>query len=403
MKLIIIIINGFINNKSTTTTHRNTNNGLPLYMGRGQEIEFHIVNVIGDGSGEIDESNVNTYLVEGGPLTPPTCLTEGDEARLTTIERSDGSLNITTFDQEVCAEPTQAPTTQPTTDPTKDPTTDPTSPPTPSPVQDYCERTMLLLDLVIIVDASCDSITYDECKQQQENIAETFSSIRGPEGYNKFFDGEISELSEVRVSYIEMGTDGTENSVDVIVNLIDTPLNHEMSGIGDGGIGERINFYNLIKDSTICDDIDTQDSPRSGNPDLYDALDAAIGQFELNPDSDDIGADKKILIFSNCGVPQDNNNPDDPNDREGICDKWEKRIRLGTKKGGRQESDNGINVVMVNSDNLTPGDPEEYIMCLVEYDQTRIIVQDPDAPNDCDDRIYFSGPNTLTYALGQQY
>ena len=39
-------------------------------------------------------------------------------------------------------------------------------------------------------------------------------------------------------------------------------------------------------------------------PNLCDALKEACDQFGINPDSDDLERDKKILIFSETSVPQ---------------------------------------------------------------------------------------------------
>ena len=105
------------------------------------------------------------------------------------------------------------------------------------------------------------------------------------------------------------------------------------------------------------------------------------------PNSDHLDEAKKILIYIFCGVPDNNDGANDPNDSDGICEEYEREIRTGSDVGGRLDTPamRGINVVMVNAADLVNNDPATHIMCLVEYDPERIFVQ-PSTPDDeCDD------------------
>ena len=338
----------------------------PVLISRNFEVEFVVVNVIGDGSGELvtpgepipnGNAAADEYLVisqEGDE-----CLIDDIEGRLVIIGEEDLDSNQTTlykffeeideFQTEICGQPSKAPTSDPTTDPTKEPTTDPTRNPTLSPVVPACayiEEGGYLLDLVILVK-SCYNVpkldTDQQCELAQEKIAEAVISIRG----ESFGAGD--GLPNARISYIEFGSG---NNVDIIIPLKDGGIDEVNKNIlGINANSKRLSIYNQIRNSDICDDINQQFNYgiRNNSPNLNLAIQKALDEFNSDTIS---GRDQKIIIFSDCQV--------DNTEKQDICDDYEDTIRSG-----------GINVIMVNSDVQTPDN--DYISCLVEYDGDRII------------------------------
>ena len=102
---------------------------------------------------------------------------------------------------------------------------------------------------------------------------------------------------------------------------------------------------------------------RHGAPKLYDALDAAIIELNEKPvTTSDLRRKRKILIFSDCAVDND--------EMVRVCEEHEETIRHGIEDAHGQANRvrEGINVAMVNPD--TVANAETYIMCLVEEERT---------------------------------
>ena len=151
------------------------------------------------------------------------------------------------------------------------------------------------MDIVILVDTSCP-MSRSECKSQQEQIADTLISLKGVDTSNY--------KPNSRVAYIEF----SETDTTVYVELREGYYNGDSGDITQDMMDE---YYNLIKSSGECKYSAFRTGDES-NPPLYDAIDAAWDQFSDHSES---SRDKKILIFSNCPVDQD--------EIERICDKWE--------------------------------------------------------------------------------
>ena len=261
----------------------------PIMISQNLEVEFVVVNVIGDGSGELitpgqpvpsGDAAADEYLVisqEGDE-----CLIEDDiEGRLVIIGKEDNNQTtlykffeeIDEFQTEVCGQPSKAPTSDPTTDPTKEPTTDPTRYPTPSPLQPPCEYSTPT-DVVVLVDVS-GGLSDEQCSKQMEYIGETVTGIKGPDD---LLDGPIPV---VRVAVIEYGN---QNDIDAFIGLDNSNYN-----VRDVLSDDIVDMYNDIR-ARDC-------GPNSpGNTDLDAGIQAAIDEFNNNYVA---GRDRKIIIYSN--------------------------------------------------------------------------------------------------------
>jgi len=239
------------------------------------------------------------------------------------------------------------------------------------------------LDIVFVVDTSC-KITEEECENQQEMVAEVFSTIRGPDlGPN--INSGAQQTMKVRVAMIEMGSNSINVLVDFNANPVDDPdtTNTGKASFRSGSVlqsdtdtlddlNQRYVDYILDRKSSIC--TTNALNARAGSPNLDEVLyKIMIGGDSLFDDADstNVNRDREILIFSNCGVTD--------SEREEICDRYEDEIRnpVATQNG----RDNGINVNMINTppndqsvtDALSPGDADEYLSCLTEYDPEKRI------------------------------
>eukprot|EP01083_Nonionella_stella_P173166 596475_1 len=208
------------------------------------------------------------------------------------------------------------------------------------------------VDVALLVDVS-KKMTTKECKRQQLEVAETLAGFRGIEDVT---DGDL-EYPRVRVSYIEFG-----GSSKVVMHINNDTINQH----------EDFNPTEALQ--TLCDEIRYSETcnasiNRNDIPaDLNEALTTALSQFEKTKTSDELEREKKMLIFSNHGT----------NDASTVCDNHETKIRTGSSKDSseieRKDNENGVNVVMVNNrPDATMPNSNSYLMCLVEYDDERIM------------------------------
>ena len=265
-----------------------------------------------------------------------------------------------------------------------------TDPPTPDPTDEniYDCDIKFALDIVFIVDVSC-KVTEEECENQQDLVAEVFSAIRGPDTGPSIGS---QDTMKVRVAYIEMGSESVTRLVNFNSNPFGKPnaINTGKASYNGGSVlltdsdaspddpdtlekvNQRYREYILGRKSTICDSASL--SARSGSPNLDEALyTTMIGSDSLfdAADSTNYQRDRKVLIFSNCGVTDD--------EREEICERYEDEIRnpVATQRG----RDNGINALMINTapndqsitSALSDDDCDDYLSCLTEYDPDRRI------------------------------
>eukprot|EP01083_Nonionella_stella_P095154 267088_1 len=198
------------------------------------------------------------------------------------------------------------------------------------------------MDVVFLADTSCP-MTSTQCINQQQRIAKTLLSIKAADGSRWY--------PSIRAAYVEFGSTGVE----VVVPLNQAPFNSR-GGITNASIFE---YFDVI--SQRCDHI-TGD--RQGNPQLYDAIAAALHEFDTAPSSSDLKKDRKIVIFSNCPAA----------DTQRICDKW---------KGLGRNAARDVDFFMINIGSEI-SDASLYIMCLVEYDDDELYVD-----IDRDDAVFY--------------
>ena len=147
------------------------------------------------------------------PTTDPTIDPTSDPTKDPTRDPTSDPTKDPTADPTIdpTADPTRDPTSDPTRDPTKDPTSDPTTDPTryptASPTRADCEITFNL-DIIFMVDVGCGSVTVDECTNQQELVAEIFSSIRDQINNSREQVNNNVDKFRVRVAYTEYGNIG---------------------------------------------------------------------------------------------------------------------------------------------------------------------------------------------------
>eukprot|EP01083_Nonionella_stella_P125728 380283_1 len=211
------------------------------------------------------------------------------------------------------------------------------------------------LDVALLVDVS-KKMSTKECKRQQLEVAETLAGFRG---IDKITESDKLTYPQVRVSYIEF-----DDNPKIVTAMTYKPINAH-AAFNPVTMLQRL--CNDIRDSPTCNNATLTN--RTDNPDLDKTLSSALGQFDT---SDDLQRDKKILIFSNHGI-------NDAKEVKEICTKYEKKIRTGSSKESseieRKDNENGINIVMVNNrpDSTSMPRPSSYLMCLVEYDDERIM------------------------------
>ena len=138
-----------------------------------------------------------------------------------------------------------------------------------------------LMDIVIIVDTS-SSMTFSQCKRQQEHVSETMVMLK-PADNNKI-------VPNVRVSIIEMGTE----DIYLRVDMNQYPYNRDTGADAHREIEE---LFELMGPFCGCDlEKEAEMIAREGNPNLYDALECALSQFDFINDTE---RKKYIIIFDN--------------------------------------------------------------------------------------------------------
>eukprot|EP01084_Bolivina_argentea_P146166 256016_1 len=191
----------------------------------------------------------------------------------------------------------------------------------------------ITMDVVILNDVSCP-INATDCENQQQQIAYALKAIKGAD------DGpEINS----RVSYIEFDAADAK----VFVNLT-----HYKYNAGQVTNANFSDYFKIIRDSAVCNDL----SQRDGNPNLDAAINTTINQFRAANSTNQF-RNMQILLFSNCKV----------NAPENICSKYELDLN------SLDNSNQGINVVMVNNGAQFDDKNDNYITCLVKYDNRRIL------------------------------
>jgi len=305
----------------------------------------------------IDPTSDPTFDPTIDPTSDPTLDPTIDPTQdPTSVPTTDPTLDPT-IDPTVdpTADPTTAPTESPTPGPTPGPTTDPTAWPTPSPNMEACENGGYL-DVVICVDTSLESITEQECESQNELIAELYTAVKGPSNV-------------VRAAYVQFGSMGSDVEVGLALN--EAPYNYREQGPTQEN--NRI-IYNYIREQSC--------KRNTGQiPNVESCIAEAINQFDnvgnsdgIDDDDDDDDSvlpkrrDKKIIIFNSQYVGAEA--------QMNLCEKYEDKIRTGLDAVNPSRSDqilpNGLNAINVVFVNLRDDAPENYISCLVGYDQSRI-------------------------------
>eukprot|EP01084_Bolivina_argentea_P249137 416941_1 len=177
------------------------------------------------------------------------------------------TLDPTSFPTEY---PSRYPTINPTIQPTHDPTIDPTAFPTPEPTHKPTESPNMVAcpiqdatDIVFMHDTSCFN-GLNQCNDdQQEFIAELFTSVIGPNNVN-------------RAAYIRFDSNNHYIDIPFDDNVYNSlPITQENINI----------LYHKIRHLPYTN---------TGNyPDLNNALNQAYKQFEIVAKSDQLNRDKK--------------------------------------------------------------------------------------------------------------
>eukprot|EP01083_Nonionella_stella_P094741 265910_1 len=191
------------------------------------------------------------------------------------------------------------------------------------------------LDLLVLVDVSCP-MSIQMCNRQQEEVANTTVQVKHTLGYT------------TRITYMEYSAVGTS----ILVDITYDPTN----GPNADPEQAEAELYSTIRDSNACNNIDQ----RTGSPLLLSAILSGFEHMNNEGHTLEDRHEQKILIYSNCAVDQEQ--------RTKICEKLQ---RLNRWLSGR------INVVMVNniySDTMVFVDPDTYIMCVVEWDDERVFI-----------------------------
>ena len=352
---------------------------------KAQNIEEICLNYENDiNNANMDGTNgVNVYQVNNGDAFDENdayiaCLAEFDSDRIfnnPTITDAENYYDILlpSFQEMVCDAPTPTPTTDPSPYPSISPSEEPTdlpttdspttdSPTTDSPTTDSPTTTFptsnapttatpstggtrdisaclwgeyYKYDVIILNDISCPNLTPQKCKTQQEQVANFMKSIKGLDEVRN----ENNNLASDNVGYFEF--DGKE--VHQLVDIDSMPYN-----IFPVTQNDLDSYYYSIADRDICDA--DQILNRTGTPNLVQAVDAAADALKKNGDRQ---RDSKIVIFSNCKY----------DDIEEVCDNFERFLFGGTEYP---------EIYMVNNGDKFDENDDDYIMCLIEYDENRI-------------------------------
>eukprot|EP00486_Rosalina_sp_Unknown_P005327 CAMPEP_0201574756 /NCGR_PEP_ID=MMETSP0190_2-20130828/19456_1 /ASSEMBLY_ACC=CAM_ASM_000263 /TAXON_ID=37353 /ORGANISM="Rosalina sp." /LENGTH=784 /DNA_ID=CAMNT_0048003457 /DNA_START=284 /DNA_END=2635 /DNA_ORIENTATION=+ len=217
-------------------------------------------------------------------------------------------------------------------------------------------------DIIILNDISCP-ITTSQCQSQQQQIADTIIALKG--------SPDLDVMPMVRLGYIEFDANGAQVVYSLIGDYNKGPVEQDdIQSLGDFvAQSSSVDCDNAAERGSTSTSTSYgqygvyEESNNGGN--LLEALHVARDHFNHDADSGNYRRDRKIVIFSNCPV----------SNQEEVCDEHEDYIRTGDKWASRGENQvgNGLNVVMVNQGQYAV-DMENYMLCLVEYDQDRILI-----------------------------
>eukprot|EP01083_Nonionella_stella_P228898 810804_1 len=187
-------------------------------------------------------------------------------------------------------------------------------------------------DIIFIVDSGCGAGEVDEftCEDKWQFIAELMTSIKGTNNDNRVAVIQIDSVSKFRT--VEFTNDYNDIT-------------------GDKPTAELMkNFFQFLLTYDQCEG----NNPGDQDQQLPDGIDDALLQFSER-DPTELGRDKKIVVISNCFVDQTLHNS--------ICNNYANTIRT--------EQIDLYSVILPYDSSVSPF-TNDYLLCLADYDQSRI-------------------------------